>query len=835
MDTQHTRSGVLDQVRPLLKAGICLHWLHPRSKMPIGEEWSTAIKADEALLRATYRPGNNVGIRPGEWSNTPHGYLHAIDLDIRRPEKKEEAWGALVSLFPNGRLLPSVISGSGGESRHLYFFTSAPLASRNLARSTGKIEIDGKLKNDWEIDLGGTGKNIVIPPSIHPDTGLPYQWERPLDLDFPALMTIDLGHLEALGARPKSVGLDDDHDLEAAFAQGPKNFTDAEIEAFLDDLPDEWVEDRALWITVGLALHHQYEGSDEGFTIWCDWSERSEKFDEEYAAYRWKTFKTRQSTNPVTILTVRRAALDHRLAEQLAFEYDDDGFDAPSSTTSLASLLNDPAPQPSTALSVLDDSPLPAAAPTACETIISGPSRNEDFHTLLARSEDGDLKSNAFNLSLIFQNDMRTHGITAVNAFTQEIVLRRTPGRIKKKNHAFARDVVNLDGRLWTVNDPLNGDLWSDSHEIAVRIMIEAPTTQGGYGIKVTDRDLRAAIDSAAQHHAFHPVRDRLLGFHWDGVPRVERMFIDYLGCPDTAYHRRASTLTLLGAVARVFEPGHKFDFVPILEGLQGKGKSTFIKILGLHWYNELTGDIKDVKEMVETMQGAWIMELGELSAMHRSEVNDLKAFVSRTHDKTRLAFEKRAKVYPRQCIFIGSTNDDTYLRDQTGNRRFWPIKCNVEGMIDNARLAREVEQIWAEAVAMYRSLRIGTVGDLPLHLADAEAESEASLIQDSRRVETPEDVLAGNIMAWLDTPIGDDSEFDDLDPNQPKILRNATCTAQIWEEFMGGKKGQMSNIDGMRIAAALKMIGWERTEKLRTHEINKKYGPCKIYLRPKD
>lgn len=142
MDTQLTRSGVLDQIRPLLNAGICVHWLHPRSKAPIGDDWANAIKADEALLRATYRPGNNVGIRPGEWSHTRHGYLHVLDLDIRRPEKTDEAWAALLELFPTARSLPSVISGSGGNSRHLYFFTSAPLASRSLVASQGKIQID---------------------------------------------------------------------------------------------------------------------------------------------------------------------------------------------------------------------------------------------------------------------------------------------------------------------------------------------------------------------------------------------------------------------------------------------------------------------------------------------------------------------------------------------------------------------------------------------------------------------------------------------------------------------------------------------------------------------
>jgi predicted P-loop ATPase len=319
----------------------------------------------------------------------------------------------------------------------------------------------------------------------------------------------------------------------------------------------------------------------------------------------------------------------------------------------------------------------------------------------------------------------------------------------------------------------------------------------------------------------------------WDGVCRAETLFVDYLGCDDNDYNRQAALMTLVGAVARVMRPGHKFDFVPILEGVQGKGKSTFIEILALNWYNELTGDISEPKQMVELMQGSWILELGELSSMARAEVNDLKAFVSRKEDKVRLAWEKRAKDFPRQCIFIGSTNDREYLRDMTGGRRFWPIVCKLLGQIDNPRLRREVMQIWAEALVIYQGLsaKHGS-GELPLHLTD-EAASMALVMQESRRVETSEEMLAGQIYAWLESPIGTDERFDDLDADAPKAYRPETCIAQIWQEMLG-RDGSVPHTEAMKIGKAMLIVGWQRTEgPVIGHEINKKYGKCRVYLRP--
>jgi len=799
-------------VRHLIEAGAALHWLVPRDKMPIEKQWTNSPRFSESDLRKSYRSGNNIGLRTGEPSKIGNLYLHVLDVDIRKPELANQAWAAVAEILPNFRDFPSVISGSGGESRHLYFLTASPLTSRKLRRSSTfhsvwDVKKDRNVKKrDWEIDVKGTGTQLVLPPSIHPDTGLPYRWEREFDTDLMFLYEVSPSVTEQWGVQVASDDSDDDDDLGALVRNEPLDLSDEDVDRTLTGLPEEWVDDRDLWLTAGAALHHQYGGSEEGLEKWNSWSKQSPKFDEKDSRRVWKSFGS--SKNPVRMATLIQAASNHRLALDLDLDSDDE-FDLPASNSAdLAEILGESSPTPAKVSDLTKPDP--------------------NWVQKLHRNEDGELKNTLPNIALIVENDPRFAGIVAFNEFTQEIVLKNPPKRVKKKRSS-SHEPVNLTGRLWTIEDRLNGQNWTDSHDSAVRNLIETKSNLQGYGIKVADRDLRSAIDICAQKQAFHPVKETLLSEKWDGKPRAETMFIDYLGTEDNAYYRQASLLTLVGAVARVFRPGCKFDFVPILEGVQGKGKSTFIKILGLQWMRELQGDIEDSKQMVEAMQGSWILEIGELSAMHKSEVNALKAFVSRQVDKTRLAWEKRARDFPRQCIFIGSTNDREYLRDQSGGRRFWPIVCEITGQIDNPRLQRNVMQIWAEAVQIYMRMAEENQFDLPLFMKDAAAD-QAIEMQESRRVETAEEVLAGDIIKWLDTPIGD--EFDDADPDTPKVYRNETCIAQIWREMMN-RDGTPSHAETIKIGRAMQIVGWKRTQNVvRSFEVNKKYGPCRVYWR---
>ena len=160
----------------------------------------------------------------------------------------------------------------------------------------------------------------------------------------------------------------------------------------------------------------------------------------------------------------------------------------------------------------------------------------------------------------------------------------------------------------------------------------------------------------------------------WDGVPRVETLLPDYLGAVDNAYTRAVMKKFLCAAVARAIEGGVKFDYMPIATGPQGIGKSTFLAILGGEWFSDSLTTFSG-KEAAELIQGTWINEIGELSAFSKQETQVIKQFLSKTHDIYRAAYGRRTEKYPRRCVFFGTSNDHEFLKDATGNRRFWPVE----------------------------------------------------------------------------------------------------------------------------------------------------------------
>ncbi len=834
MDSHDT--STLAVIGPFREAGFALHWLHPRTKRPIGDGWSEAPVATLEQLCASHVPGNNLGVRLGSPSLLTSGtYLHVLDFDIRVAELADEAWAAFKHLFPGVDIdsLPMVASGAGGESRHLYFTTSEPFRSKRLATSDGKHRTDkGSWSFDWEIELFGTSKQVVLPPSIHPATGAPYRWIREFDLamlEMGVAPTISATHIATLATAENTT-----YEFET---REPLTFKPGQLERDLDE-----IEVSALhyddWIILGQALHHQFGGSDEGFDLWLQHTRRSEKFGKkqtpeqqirEMRRVKWRSFGKYRG-RPVTMATVRQWVLDAR-RDRLLSQFDEEpeaAFEgdshSPADTASnggnagvkadflcgVEDLLGDsvPAPSPAPAIEVaveeIDDI-------DNIGNVAEVPLRPE-WVSLLDVNEEGAFRPTLHNVELIICNDPRIIGLPQLNDFTQETVQRTQPGTKAQRARA-AKDTRQLTGRVWQVRDTLNGDLWSDDRDFAIRTIIEAPKTQGGYGLKVSDRDLRAAVTLAANHNAFHPVREYLENLEWDGQSRCELLWVKYVRAPDDEYHRSVAMLALIAAVTRIFEPGHKFDFATILEGLQGKRKSTLISTLGRSWFAELDGDFHDTKQMVELMQGAWIMEIPELTGFSRADVRALKAFISRQHDRARLAYARRAGSFARQCIFIGSTNDREYLRDDTGGRRFWPVKCNLgdDDEIDTDQLSGEVDQIWAEAVTLYRRLREAQpFGTLPLYLRERQARITAARLQESRRLETAEDAIAGRISAWLDRP-ANDGGFEGDDGGVPR-RRDVTCLMQVFVEALQGDIRQYDNQRSQVLGRAMSLVpAWEK------------------------
>jgi predicted P-loop ATPase len=800
---------VLDVIEPFREAGFALHWLHPREKRPIGDDWASKPVATLQKLRESYRNGMNLGVRLGEFSRIGDLYLHVLDVDVRDSALADEAFDRLYELVPDFEDLPEVQSGSMGESRHFYFLTNRPFRSRKLAHSEQfSMVLDPKTgknvkKWSWELELFGTGKQVAMPPSVHPTGGL-YRWIKPFDFD---LLGAGLGPFLSAdliaGIAPQAAPapeLNEDDEFLAEVRGAPADVTAAQIQETLALLPlPEWCEDRDGWLQVGMALHHQFAGADEGLALWTKFSQQSKKFNPKDQKRVWRSFDSTRAGGVrfPTLLQAADAERERRAEAEAepAFLDEDDEIDALIGTT-----------------------PTPPEDPDAPKV---------QWRSLLVRSEDKkSITSGLPNAALIVANDRRTKGLPQLNLFTKDIVQRRKPGR-HVMDKAGPKGCKQLIGPIWEVKDPVNGDLWTETKDVSLRNVLESAERQGGYGIKLSDRDLKGAVIMAAGDHAFHPIREYLSGVRWDGKPRAETLFIDYLGAPDSPYNRSIARMFLAAAVTRVFEPGHKFDFAVILEGLQGKRKTSFIETLARHWFAELDGDFGETKGMVEVMQGAWILELPELAGFGKSDVRQIKAFISRKTDKVRLAYERRADMFPRQCVFVGSTNDDDYLRDETGGRRFWPVPCHVRA-IDIDRLERNVDQVWAEAYAIYLAMRRAQPsGTLPLYLADPDAAADAVEIQESRRMESAEDGFAGRIDAWLNTPVTDENGFADDD--EPEV-RNQVCLIQIWIECFHRDAASYGQMQAQQLSRAFKKIrGWHP---LPTQTRLAKYGKQRVFVR---
>lgn len=353
---------------------------------------------------------------------------------------------------------------------------------------------------------------------------------------------------------------------------------------------------------------------------------------------------------------------------------------------------------------------------------------------------------------------------------------------------------------------------WTDADDSGLRGYMEAV-------YKITgEAKIRDGFAVHALNHRVHKLRDYLSAQAWDGIPRVDTLLMDYFDADDNVYVREAIRKTLVGAVARIFSPGVKFDTMLILGGKQGLCKSTFFRFLGLDWYSDSLCTFEG-KDAAELLQGYWIIEAGELTGMSRSEMNTVKQFLSKCDDIYRAAYGRRTEKYLRQCIVVGTTNEAEYLKDFTGNRRFWPVNLEGRGRKKDVwrDLPSEVSQIWAEAVALYR------LGE-PLILSD-EAERIAEL---AREEHMESSYSEGAIIEFLDRKVPRDwytrdmygrrnwldSGFDQKQADESQLMyRDRICAWEIWNEcFKMPGYTRMKKSDSKEINSILERLpGWER------------------------
>ncbi len=366
----------------------------------------------------------------------------------------------------------------------------------------------------------------------------------------------------------------------------------------------------------------------------------------------------------------------------------------------------------------------------------------------------GEVRPVLFNVLEILTHDQRWAGVFGYDAFARVETLRIRPPYL-------------TGDEPWTVRPIQDNDDKETSNWL-----------QREYDLCAATSLIAEAIQVLAHRNPYHPVRDYLRELTWDGIPRLDTWLVTYCHAEDTMYNRVVGRKTLLSGVARVEQPGCKADCVAILQGEQGTGKSTTWRTLAGNWFSDTMPDIER-KDAMESLHGMWIVELGEMAVLQRSEREAIKRFVSAASDHYRPSYGRRAVTFPRETVFVGSTNKEQIFQDETGNRRFWPVK--VQGQCDIAALQRDRDQLWAEAYAQYRAGAIW-------HLTPAE------------------DALA----------VGEQEERFEVDPWEERVLayvgdeKDQVSTQQIMEEgFQWDNPALWTMANSKRIGAILRRHGW--------------------------
>lgn len=340
------------------------------------------------------------------------------------------------------------------------------------------------------------------------------------------------------------------------------------------------------------------------------------------------------------------------------------------------------------------------------------------------------------------------------------------------------------------------------------------------YGLTGRERLDHALLIVSAQNK-INDVKHYLQELEWDGVPRVDTLLADYLGADDTPYTRAVIRKALCAAVARAVVGGVKYDYMPIFTGPQGIGKSTFLAILGKQWFSDSLTTFEG-KEAAELIQGTWINEVGELSAFTKQETQVVKQFLSKTEDIYRAAYGRRTDKYPRRCVFFGTSNDSEFLKDMTGNRRFWPVDVGLHPAKKSVwkELPQEVDQVWAEAYARWAA---GEELYMPKNLEAAVVEQQETHREASGK--------EGLIMDFLNKPVPENWEQMDTIKRRMFLsggmhvegalhVRDRICAVEIWVECFGGDLKFMKRSDSMEINNILLHGKWQRMSTPR------KFGP---------
>ncbi len=380
-------------------------------------------------------------------------------------------------------------------------------------------------------------------------------------------------------------------------------------------------------------------------------------------------------------------------------------------------------------------------------------------------------------------------GVVAYDAFG-ECVVKLIPPPVREQ------DGPSLPGE-WTDADSTRTAAW-----FASTVGFEPPTTH-----------VDQAVAAVAERNVFHPVRDYLQELAWDDVPRLDGMLVGYFGAEDSPYTRAIGAKWMIAAVARVMRPGCKADHMLVLESpMQGIGKSTALRILASDpWFSD-TGIVIGDKDSYQALRRKWLYEFAELSSIKGRDVERVKTFLSSSSDNYRPSYGRRNKDVPRQVVFAGSTNEDHYLTDPTGGRRFWPVRCRT---IDVDGLRRDRDQLWAEAKRRYDD-------GATWHLETADLCASAAAVQEDR---SERDDWIDIVERWLKAPSVPSGEKarEPLDPS------DGYTTAEVLLGALDFAPDRISMQATKRVGHVLRDLGYE-PRRPRGESRARRYfpsGPC--------
>lgn len=690
---------ILNEAKRLYQLGFGTHWLRPNSKIPVKAGWAKGVRDDWPTIEREFKEGYGLGVKLGKASKFSDGYLANIDVDIKstEPRHSQEAVAALKELFPD---LHAPVAQTGMGFR-LFIKTPEPMNSVKLRESKEQVKVllpgtevnvrqKGKLseaelkagwrvRNAWEIEFMSTGKQVVLPPTIHPETKKQYKWEKPIKES----NEIPLIEINKLISTVK-ISKNQDKNLRD-FKFEPSGF---EVEHLKNPELIEIIKN-------GNGINDRSAGC---FSVTIQ--------------------LLRMGISDIDILTILTNR-DYVLG-QTAYDHKN------TSSRQLAALW---VHQYCIVKARQIVSVGAAFDPGVGERpVLGAEAAKAQFEELAYKGKkltEGLEEPAPWHKNLKYGGQ---NGNGALKPILENVllILRNTFGYSLFKRDEFAKRNLHGVDTPWIAKVE---DEFSDQHRILMtEWFIEV------WEIQPPKECLYEAVVIIAARNSYHPIKDYLLNLEWDGISRVDTWLKTYMNAHDVndIYLLHVSRKVLVAMIARVFKPGCKFDYMLILRGAQGLRKSSALATLADPRFFTSTILQAGEKDTILKMQGKWIIEFGELSTL-RADVRALKNFMTSNVDRDRMPFNRLAEDFNRECVFIGTTNHDDFLVDDTGNRRFWPVTV---GEIDLEGLAENRDQLFAEALFLY------DLGE-PIYF---DKETEKLAFKEQERWTPPEDVMVERV-----------------------------------------------------------------------------------------